>query len=58
MTGSAACNQESKALYGCYSRIQPVSTRYLRPFNRRSSSLRHGASSLGTLWATQEAAAL
>ena len=56
--GSAACNQESKALYGCYSRIQPVSTRYLRPFNRRSSSLRHGASSLGTLWATQEAAAL
>lgn len=44
--GSAACNQESKALYGCYSRIQPVSTRYLRPFNRRSSSVRHTASSL------------
>lgn len=55
--GSAACNQESKALYGEYSRIQPVSTRYLRAFNRRSSSVRHAASSLGTPGATQEAAA-
>lgn len=44
--GSAACNQESKALFGCYSRIQPTSIMYLRPFNRRSSSSGHLASRL------------
>ncbi len=54
--GSAACNQESKALYGCYSRIQPTSTMYRRAFNRRRSSPGHGASSLARKH--QEAAGL
>lgn len=45
--GQAACNIESKALYGVYSKIQPVSTMYLRAFNR-SSSGRHPASRLFT----------
>lgn len=36
--GSAACNQESKALYGQYGKIQPTQTMYLRPFDRRRSS--------------------
>lgn len=44
--GSAACNQESKALYGIYGRIQPISTKYRRAFDRRRSSPGHGASSL------------
>ena len=44
---SAACNQESRALYGCYGRIQPCSVKYLRAFNNRSSSgMWHPASSL------------
>jgi IS605 OrfB family transposase len=35
--GQAACNIESKALFGEYSHIQPTKTMYLRAFERSSS---------------------
>lgn len=47
--GNAACNQESKALYGVYGHVQPRSIKYLRPFRRASSSGGHPASSLGLM---------
>ncbi len=47
--GSAACNQESKALFGVYSKIQPIDTMYLRPFRKgRSRSVGHAGYSLET----------